>query len=1178
MSPPTVNSAGATKKGKKKKKKTSSSKSSSTIRIKPFAKPPTLPHDFYQRTSSTLIRSTFAVLRREPLYAETVDSSSSSSSGGGGGGDDSSMKRDPMADLKLKSEDEDASMQIPSGSPKSAAGLTTTSALNRRPISREELYRSVEDLCTHSYGPQLYHAVVQAMDDAAAECVRRLLSMGESFGCHLVSLEQLQQQQLHGAENVLMEAFDDGATVVVFSKAALHSDEQGLNVATGLSGMPSSSSRVASLVDGGGKVLSRIWAMYASFAEYLGCVRSIFLHLDRMFVYHLLPDTAAHSRMIGRVIPRGAGTGMAPASSLSVASASLLSPSSQSLASVTVCHGLWDVGLHALRRHMTGRPSTSSSGDLNVMETLIRCTVSSLVRQLNGENINEPLVRNSVRMIGDLDSSDDFMAALISDMVWYFESECRDWMTNQYDASDDDIVTATKPNATALKINPIEKDYFVPVAEKRSLSLGGNAPAFLRHVETRLRQVQSMASYYLLPTSSSSSSAAAVAAAMQTAMATSVLSTTPSSPSMTNSSATATTSTTSRTRILMYIVESRLLAPHLTTSHILSTTSLYPLLDDDDRIVPDVRRLYQLSRRTDGGMDALGIAFGDYGRRRGLAIVHMGQRSRSSGTMTTSSLAAQREARQRIVPELLRYKSRLEDMHTRAFQADETFGRTLRTVLEDVLNAGGDADDDHVGKQTKNNLGTDGGKAVAELLAKHVDLRFRNTRAAAATAVSPTSNKANSSQGGKALSSSSSSSSNDQFQESILSLFRHVHSKDVFEAFYKRDLAKRLLLNRSVSTDSERQFVSRLKSECGGGYTSKMEGMFKDMDLSREVMKSYAAHLRSMGSAPASAMKRMATLPEDDRNALLDIESDESKRMMDAVDMDVQVLTTGYWPLYPQYPNIILPKVMLAHRTRFESYYKNKYQGRRLTWQYALGNCVVRAHFPKLKKSGPRELVVSVCQALVLLCFNDDSSVSEGAARTTDKNDIESPGKKRDRGLTIKDVMERTGISDRDEAERIMQSLSLGKDGTRVLLKVDHDEDDDEIDAGTDPSVAKKPKKAKKARRNVSDHDAFFFNSSFTSNQRRIRITNVQMRETQEERTKTHDTVSRDRLYFIDAAIVRILKARKSLEHRALLAEVMNQLKFPATGSDVKKRIESLIERDYVERAEGDRSRYNYLA
>ena len=52
-----------------------------------------------------------------------------------------------------------------------------------------------------------------------------------------------------------------------------------------------------------------------------------------------------------------------------------------------------------------------------------------------------------------------------------------------------------------------------------------------------------------------------------------------------------------------------------------------------------------------------------------------------------------------------------------------------------------------------------------------------------------------------------------------------------------------------------------------------------------------------------------------------------------------------------------------------------------------------------------------------------------------------------------------------------------------------------------------------------------------------------------------------DRQYQIDAAIVRIMKMRKSLHHTPLITELYNQLKFPVKPPDLKKRIESLIDR-----------------
>ena len=64
----------------------------------------------------------------------------------------------------------------------------------------------------------------------------------------------------------------------------------------------------------------------------------------------------------------------------------------------------------------------------------------------------------------------------------------------------------------------------------------------------------------------------------------------------------------------------------------------------------------------------------------------------------------------------------------------------------------------------------------------------------------------------------------------------------------------------------------------------------------------------------------------------------------------------------------------------------------------------------------------------------------------------------------------------------------------------------------------------------------------------------------------------------MDAAIVRIMKSRKTLSHTLLVSELFGQLKFPIKMSDLKKRIESLIDREYLERDTQNSNVLNYLA
>ena len=92
--------------------------------------------------------------------------------------------------------------------------------------------------------------------------------------------------------------------------------------------------------------------------------------------------------------------------------------------------------------------------------------------------------------------------------------------------------------------------------------------------------------------------------------------------------------------------------------------------------------------------------------------------------------------------------------------------------------------------------------------------------------------------------------------------------------------------------------------------------------------------------------------------------------------------------------------------------------------------------------------------------------------------------------------------------------------------------------------------------------DVFQVNVTWSSKRNRLKINQVQIKETKKENEDSHKRVAHDRQYQIDASIVRIMKARKQLSHTLLVTELFKQLQFPAKPQDLKKRIESLIERE----------------
>lgn len=84
----------------------------------------------------------------------------------------------------------------------------------------------------------------------------------------------------------------------------------------------------------------------------------------------------------------------------------------------------------------------------------------------------------------------------------------------------------------------------------------------------------------------------------------------------------------------------------------------------------------------------------------------------------------------------------------------------------------------------------------------------------------------------------------------------------------------------------------------------------------------------------------------------------------------------------------------------------------------------------------------------------------------------------------------------------------------------------------------------------------------------------------QEEVEQVEKQVEEDRRFFTQAAIVRIMKNRKTCKHAELLKSVIDVAKsrFQPATSLIKRCIETLIEKGYLERNPNDPDQYNYMA
>lgn len=80
--------------------------------------------------------------------------------------------------------------------------------------------------------------------------------------------------------------------------------------------------------------------------------------------------------------------------------------------------------------------------------------------------------------------------------------------------------------------------------------------------------------------------------------------------------------------------------------------------------------------------------------------------------------------------------------------------------------------------------------------------------------------------------------------------------------------------------------------------------------------------------------------------------------------------------------------------------------------------------------------------------------------------------------------------------------------------------------------------------------------------------------------TRTRNAIEGDRKHLLDAAIVRLMKAKKQMTHGQIVNETVLAVQkhfVPSVGA-IKERITSLTEQEYMRRDEEDMGLYIYVA
>ncbi|XP_042443720.1 cullin-1-like isoform X2 [Zingiber officinale] len=487
---------------------------------------------------------------------------------------------------------------------------------------------------------------------------------------------------------------------------------------------------------------------------------------------------------------------------------------------------------------------------------------------------------------------------------------------------------------------------------------------------------------------------------------------------------------------LLYVNASQLLEKEHSGCH--------GLLRDDK--VDDLSRMYRLFCRIQRGLDPVSQIFKQHVTIEGTALVKQAEDSASNKKAEKRDVVGLQE--QVFVRKVIELHDKYLAYVNDCFQNHSLFHKALKEAFEVFCNKGV------------------AGSSSAELLATFCDNILK-----------------------KGGSEKLSDEAIEETLEKVVKLLAYISDKDLFAEFYRKKLARRLLFDKSANDDHERSILTKLKQQCGGQFTSKMEGMVTDLTLARENQSGFEDYLNNNAHANPG------------------------------IDLTVTVLTTGFWPSYKSF-DLNLPVEMVKCVEVFREFYQTKTKHRKLTWIYSLGTCNINAKF----EHKTIELIVTTYQAAALLLFN-----------ASDR-------------LSYSEIMTQLNLTD-DDVIRLLHSLSCAK--YKILNK--------------EPNT-----------KTISSTDVFEFNNKFNDKMRRIKIPLPPV----DEKKKVIEDVDKDRRYAIDASIVRIMKSRKVLGHQQLVMECVEQLgrMFKPDFKAIKKRIEDLITRDYLEWDKDNPNIFRYLA
>lgn len=258
------------------------------------------------------------------------------------------------------------------------------------------------------------------------------------------------------------------------------------------------------------------------------------------------------------------------------------------------------------------------------------------------------------------------------------------------------------------------------------------------------------------------------------------------------------------------------------------------------------------------------------------------------------------------------------------------------------------------------------------------------------------------------------------------------------------------------------------------------------------------------------------------------------------VDLAVTVLNESHWPITgaEKFP-LALSAPLTACVQKFEDYYKSKTEKRKLRWLFNHGTVTLATHYGK----GKVQVEVTPVQACILQLFEKEKTISfEQMVKY-----LWPEGQSAMKG----------GGSNIDTLKFAIAPLIQ----TKGIAPIRRLSDDPEA-------------------KDLTENDKFQIRSDIKTKKRRLKFAAGSAAKEEAGAKDVEKTVLKQREFEIDAAMVRIMKSRNVLNWNELTSETIRALKdrFQPDAKMLKRRLESLIEREFMARDESNNKIIKYVA